>query len=205
MTEPTDRRTERGFDRFVNFSDAVVAIAVSLLILPLVDAVTDVRPGELSALDFFRDNGDRLLAFAISFVVIASFWVNHHSIFEEVKAYTPALMWMNLVWLFTVVFLPLPTEVLAVQSASDPFVRFQYIVSVLAVSVSIVGVELVIDHSPDIRRHPDEPRPRLVVRAITPALIVVALIVGTFVSKIGLWAMFFTALSGPIVRRLDRR
>ncbi len=74
-------------------------------------------------------------------------------------------MWMNLVWLFTIVFLPLPTEVLAVQSASDAFVRFQYIVSVLAVSVSIVGVELVIDHCPDIRRYPDEPRPRLVARS----------------------------------------
>ena len=67
-----------------------------------------------------------------------------------------------------------------------------------------LGIELVIDHSPNLRRDPDAPRPRLIVRAITPALIVVALFVGVFVSEIGLWAMFVTALAGPIARRMDR-
>ncbi len=149
MPDEPDVRTERGFDRFVNFSDAVVAIAVSLLILPLVDAVNETRAGGLSASEFFNDNGDRLLAFALSFVVIASFWVNHHSVFEQVKTYSPALVWMNLGWLFTIVFLPLPTEVLAVQSSADAFVRFQYIASVLAVSITIVGIELVDRSQPE--------------------------------------------------------
>lgn len=36
-----DRRTERGYDRLVNFSDAVVAIAITLLVLPLADLVQE--------------------------------------------------------------------------------------------------------------------------------------------------------------------
>ena len=37
-----------------------------------------------------------------------------------------------------------------------------------------------------------------------PASIVVALVIGTAVESIGLWAMFLTALAGPIARRVDR-
>jgi uncharacterized membrane protein len=59
-------RTERGFDRFVDFSDAVVAIAITLLILPVVDAVSDSVGDQRSAADFFQANGDRILAFALS-------------------------------------------------------------------------------------------------------------------------------------------
>src|SRR3954447_15101613 len=93
MPAEPDVRTERGFDRFVNFSDAVVAIAISLLILPLVDAANDsIEPGT-SALDFVRDNGDRLFAFGLSFLVIASYWVAHHAMFEEVRSYSKPLMW----------------------------------------------------------------------------------------------------------------
>jgi uncharacterized membrane protein len=197
-----DRRTDRGFDRFVNFSDAVVAIAISLLILPVVDAVTDATKGELSARDFFTDNGDRLLAFVISFAVIASFWVIHHGMFEEVKAYSSALMWVNLLWLATIVFIPLPTEILAVQSADTAFVRFIYIASVLALSCATVALELVIDHTPSIRIDPDTPRPSLAQRLVVPGTIVAALILGTAFESIGLWAMFLTALASPIAKRV---
>jgi uncharacterized membrane protein len=198
------RRTDRGFDRFVNFSDAVVAIAISLLILPVVDAVADSSKADDAAREFFSDNSDRLIAFAISFLVIASFWVAHHKVFEEVKGYTPTLMWVNLAWLATIVFLPLPTEILAVQSADDRFVRFIYIASVLAVSVTMVALELVIDHAPEILIDPDVRRPGLAPRLAMPILLVVALLLGTFVEAIGLWAMFLTALAGHLAKLLDR-
>jgi len=199
----SERRTDRGFDRFVNVSDAVVAIAISLLILPVVDAVADTAKGDQPARDFFADNGDRLLAFAISFLVIASFWVAHHKVFEDVKAYSPALLWVNMFWLATIVFIPLPTEILAVQGTQDAFVRFVYMVSVLAVSVGTVAIELVIDHTPDIRLDPSAARPAAAARLVMPVLIVIAVVLGTAFESIGLWAMFLTALTGPIAKRLE--
>jgi uncharacterized membrane protein len=205
MAVERDTRTERGFDRFVNFSDAVVAIAISLLILPLVDAANDGIRGDTSALDFVRENGDRLLAFGLSFVVIASYWVAHHTIFEQVRSYSPPLMWWNLAWLATIVFLPLPTEVLAVQGAEEAFVRFFYIGSVFVTSLTLIGIELTIDHDPDVRRDPDGRRPRPMARLAGAAMLLLALLLGTFVPAIGLWAMFLTILSGPLAKRLDRR
>jgi uncharacterized membrane protein len=196
-------RTPRGFDRFVYFSDAVVAIAISLLILPVVDAVSEAKAAEeLTGVDFFRDNGDRLLAFGISFVVIASFWVVHHRLFESVRDYTSGLLWLNLAWLATIVFLPLPTEIIAVQGAADSYaVRVVYILSVFAVSVLTEALGLLVDRTPAIRRRPQDRAQPLRVRFVAPGMILVALALAT-VPAIGMWALLVMALTGPISKRL---
>ena len=72
---PTGRRrpgptTERGLDRVVNFSDAVVAIAITLIILPLVDLAQEHDDGSVVA--FFGHNWTGLAAAALSFVVVPS-------------------------------------------------------------------------------------------------------------------------------------
>ena len=75
----TEHGTARGFDRLVFFSDAVAAIAITLLILPLVDGVS--KQGSLSNL--LDADRDRFLAFLLSFLVIARFWTIHHSLFDR--------------------------------------------------------------------------------------------------------------------------
>ncbi len=69
-------RTPRGFSRMVNFCDAVVAIAITLLILPLVDTASSI--GTMSVGDLFTENAYRLFVFVLSFAVIGNVWFIHH-------------------------------------------------------------------------------------------------------------------------------
>jgi uncharacterized membrane protein len=71
---------EAGVDRIIAFSDGVVAIAITLLILPL----TDIEPAEGDSLaNVAADNAGALLGFAVSFAVIANYWTIHKDIFRS--------------------------------------------------------------------------------------------------------------------------
>lgn len=104
------RHTDRGFDRLVNFSDAVVAIAITLLVLPLTDLAGD-RDAYESVGQFLDENSPVLSAFLISFAVLANYWLIHHRIFEWIDSYDPALAWLNIGWLLFIVLIPFTTEV----------------------------------------------------------------------------------------------
>ncbi len=128
-------RTQRGFDRLVNFSDAVVAIAITLLILPLVDASKDVVQDGIAA--YFSANFWEFLAFVITFAVIARLWMVHHQVFGWIDAYTPALMWLNMLWLAAIVFMPFTANVLSDSPNGQPDVYALYVGDLLLATVTM--------------------------------------------------------------------
>ena len=112
--------TERGAtERLTFFSDAVVAIAMTLLAveLPVPDGST---AAELAA-DAAR-NWPEYLAFLISFAVIARHWISHHRLFRYVARTSTALVWLNMLWLLIIVCTPLLTRLLAEERGGS--VRF---------------------------------------------------------------------------------
>ena len=113
-------RTERGLDRLVNFTDAAVAIAITLLVLPLTDLVTNGENPSIASL--LSDDQGTFLAFAISFVVIASFWAGHHRVFEHLRDYSNAVLWANFLWLASIVLIPFTTQLLAEEGTDEPAV-----------------------------------------------------------------------------------
>lgn len=177
-----------------------MAIAISLLILPVVGSVADGRTS--SATDLLGDNGDRLFAFVLSFVVIAWLWITHHRMFETVTGYSPAILWANMLWLISIVSLPLPTELLGVRGADEVFVRFLYIAAMLVSSAALLLIQWLIARAPELWRDPDV-HPRLDHAIVTPALLVLALVVAAAVPWIGMWAMLVLALTGPIISLID--
>ncbi len=122
-----ERRTERGLDRLVAFSDGVVAIAITLLVLPLLDVADDV-----SSSDVWSDAWPRMQGFAITFAVVASFWVVHHRLFELIDDYNGRLVWANMLWLATIAFLPFSSEVVGTGDLDDMTVRALYIGSLVS-------------------------------------------------------------------------
>jgi len=102
-----------GSDRIIAFSDAVVAIAITVLLLPLADI--DVTNGDVFAA--LQDHGQLLGGLTLTWLIIAVFWVAHHRLFNRVKAVDGLTLWLNFGWLFAIALLPLPTNIVI---ANDP-------------------------------------------------------------------------------------
>jgi uncharacterized membrane protein len=132
--------TGRGFERLVNFSDAVVAIAATLLVLPLVEL-----PGELAAGqdvgELWTEHSADFAAFLISFVVIWSLWMVHHGTMEYFRAYDDWLIRWHMLWLLTIVVLPFSTELISTTADESGAVPL-YIGTLLLSSVSLLGMAL---------------------------------------------------------------
>ena len=101
-----------GTARVEAFSDGVIAIIITLLIF-------EVRLPELPAdasntemLDAFGSIAPKLASFAVSFVTVAIYWVNHHSFFSGITHTDWKLLWANNLLLFFLAIVPFTTAVL---------------------------------------------------------------------------------------------
>jgi TMEM175 potassium channel family protein len=108
------------YDRVLFFSDAVMAIAITLLVVDLrVPDIVRNPQHELGA------DEHKILSFGISFVVIGLFWLGHHHLFRYITALDRRLILLNLLFLGTIAFLPYPTALLSAtkgeQAASIAF------------------------------------------------------------------------------------
>ena len=195
-------RTERGLDRLVNFSDATVAIAITLLILPLVDAAHEIAHESFSV--FFSDNFWQLLAFAISFAVIARFWVVHHRVFEWVRNYDGRLVWLNFVWLATIAFMPFTTNVLSNSNGERPEIYALYIGNLLAISLSMQLIGMVLTRNPDLVREDARAEMDSTRGWSASIIITVCLVLAVLVPQVGMFWLFLMFLSEPLHRLLAR-
>lgn len=197
--------TTRGLDRLVFFTDAITAIAITLLILPLSDAVLDAAKAGDSPTQFLSNNSGGLFAFVLSFLVIARLWTAHHAAFEYVKAYNSPLLLLNLLWAATVVFLPLPTEMLA-QFRNTPTTIGIYIGTMALSSVTLTVMVLVIRGNPQLERDEKDISARTTVGFVaTTVSVLIALVLGVFVPVINFWALLLLFFTSPVQRIYDRR
>jgi len=211
--------SERGLERLVAFSDAVVAIAITLVVLPLVDTARDVDGGSVA--DFVRENAAPLGAAALSFVVIAALWQAHHSVLGRIRALTRGMMRANWLWLAAIVFLPLPTVLIVGAAQEDRLGVVIYIATMLVASASLaVLAELGIragaalddadaaDTSGADRTgrdlDPDQVPPSHAAlrrsRWIPTGLMALALVLAAAVPGVGTWALLVLLITIPLER-----
>jgi uncharacterized membrane protein len=94
------------------FSDGVLAIAITLLILDLRVPV-GVKDGGLAHALVSRELFAQYAAYVVSFLVIGITWMNHHTLFRLIARADRRLLVLNLLLLLGLSFLPFPTRVLA--------------------------------------------------------------------------------------------
>ena len=119
-------------ERLVFFSDAVVAIAITLLALDLKIDKTSTGP-HFTFNDLFSQ-WQKFLAFLLSFMLIALFWTIHHQFFQFIKKIDEKLVWQNMGWLLFIVVLPFSTTLVSADFGQTP--------SVLVYSLNILGITI---------------------------------------------------------------
>lgn len=119
----TNEREQAKLERLTFFSDAVFAIAMTLLVievrLPEVHGASDQRL--VQALIGLLPN---YVGFVISFLVIGRFWTGHHRLMAMIDAADPALVRANLLLLMAIAFMPFPTAVLSDYSLTRVAIGF---------------------------------------------------------------------------------
>ncbi|RFA16183.1 hypothetical protein B7R21_02000 [Subtercola boreus] len=196
----------RGYDRLVNLSDAVIAIAVTLLILPLVDDARQIGTGTVA--DFLSENASQLFLFVLSFVVIARFWLLHHQIYRNIDGYTIPLVWVNFAWLLSIVFLPFPTELLGHGSSVDGAAASLYIGTMLLTSLTSLVQIWIIIRKPELQLESLRGTLRMTPVVVSTTTMAVAFLLAVLVPGIGVFPLLLLLLSGraeALIQRHQRR
>ena len=110
-SEPTeldpDERGAAALERLSTFSDAVFAIAMTLLVLDI------PKPGsDQDVATFLTTIDGKFVAFFISFWVIGLFWLGHHRLMRYMHRYDQGVLMLNLVLLFCISFIPYPSALM---------------------------------------------------------------------------------------------
>jgi len=130
MAEPTSTT-----QRLEAFSDGVIAIAITLLILEV--KIPHVRAGNLAGA--LGDQWPSYVAYALTFVVIGIMWMNHHRVFELIARTDRGLMFVNLFMLMGIAFLPFPTALLA-DYVVDGGSNAQVAAAIYSATMTLIGL-----------------------------------------------------------------
>lgn len=131
-----DDEGARGVGRVEAFSDGVIAIIVTIMVLEL------KAPEEPGLAHLWR-LWPVFVAYALSFAYVGVYWVNHHRMFGHARRVTNALLWLNLALLFSLSLVPFSTAYLGTQHFSRD-ATLVYLATLLLPAASYVPLEHVI-------------------------------------------------------------
>jgi uncharacterized membrane protein len=146
VTSTTTRFSSEAVSRFLNFSDAVVAIAVTLMVLPLVD-IEPPGPDE-TVWTVLGDNYGQLLAFFLSFTITLIYWRRHHRSLDGLQDIDGLLMFLGLLWLALIVLFQVPAKLIGTDSNQNDGSATLYLGYLALLGFSTLAIA---NH---VRRHP---------------------------------------------------
>ncbi|HEY2053222.1 MAG TPA: TMEM175 family protein [Solirubrobacterales bacterium] len=189
------------FSRIVAFSDGVFSIAITLLVLNL--TIDSGIPRDELAKRLWEQH-EALLAYAISFAVIARFWVVHHSFFSEVKAFDSRLIALNMLYLGFLVLIPFSSQVLGDYGGQLP--------AVIVYSANLAAVVLIGQWmSWDARRaglttiDAETARENMIRGFFIAGVFLISIVIALFNASIApfIWFLLFFEGRGHVIGRLS--
>src|SRR5688572_14528133 len=96
--------------RLEAFSDGVIAIAITLLILEI--EVPHAGPGQ-SLVSALAEQWPSYAAYVVSFLTVGIMWINHHHMFTQIERANHTFLLLNVIWLMMIGAIPWPTALVA--------------------------------------------------------------------------------------------
>lgn len=127
-------KTDHALERLVFFSDAVFAIAITLLVLEIHVPELPRGTGDMLYVQALANLLPSLIAYAISFWVIGMFWLGHHRVFGLASRHSRKVLGWNLFLLGVIAFMPFSTAFLMLNESARVPTLF-YCVTLLAAAL----------------------------------------------------------------------
>ncbi len=125
-----------GTQRLEAFSDSVFSIVITLLFLELKIPEVGGQADWKDLLAALYTLAPKFISIILSFGFVAIFWVAHHQFFRTLQQSTRGLLWLNLVFLFLVCFVPFPALVMTEHPRNETAVAF-FGITILLTSVML--------------------------------------------------------------------
>ncbi|MFN8038245.1 MAG: TMEM175 family protein [Acidimicrobiales bacterium] len=130
------------FNRIINLSDGVAAIALTLLVLTL-DVPTPSGPTKSADMGALLDGlGTPIFAFCLSFVIIASSWYGHHRFVASLRGLDAAMVTWNFAYLFCLVVVPFASDLVGTYGDNPSAVAIYAAIMASLYLVGVPGYEL---------------------------------------------------------------
>lgn len=205
MDAGSEERQHRAFERFLLFTDAVMAIAVTLLILPVVDTALDLESRDRTVIDLLGDLKGELLGFLLGFAVIMVMWLAHQQVFSNVARPNAWLVRLNMLWLLSITLLPFTTALIADHGDEQATVLL-YIGNIAVGIFSLGAVTLVTSRSPNLllpgMAITDDDTRGAIANCV---LVSTAFLLAALLPGLGFTVMLLMLLDGPLTRLWARR
>ena len=193
-------------ERMKVFTDAVVAIAMTLLILPLLESVAEGSRERMTTVEYLSQNSGQLLAFGLSFVLIATFWLSHERLYSVIGSWRGPLMVLNFGWMLTIVFLPVTTAMVG-SMPSDDLQLVIYVGTMLLTNVLMAAMSRYALRHPEIWQEGARPTVSGLAAALAQVVLFsLSILLGVLVLPNGskyliLLILFF---NGPVQKLIER-
>jgi uncharacterized membrane protein len=113
-----------GVSRLIAFSDGVFGFAITLLVTSIPTLNLPMPKDNAAVWSNLIGLFPSFYSYAFSFLMVGVYWIAHHRTFRHIIKYDSTLLWMNLVLLLFIAFLPFPTSLLGRYSNSSVITAF---------------------------------------------------------------------------------
>lgn len=174
----------KDLERLSAFSDAIVAVAITLLVLPLTDLFKG--DGNLAVIDILKSYEfiSTFSSLIISCFVIYGFWAKHRRVFENITEIKKSVERINKLWLFSIILIPAATNI---NFSTNSVVGIWIYGGVLLVSSVTLQAMNAIVH-PDVKFY----------QSSTIVILTISLILVTLVPTLGHTVFYLLFLGRPI-------